>query len=331
MKNYLNKTLQLAAGVLAFLPLPLMAQDAKDKKDKEKKESEEIVIIRKGDKKEKVTVEVDGDKITVNGKPLDEYKGDDVTIRKGRIRDAFGFSFGNGMGTTDLARFESEDSNRAMLGVTTESADGGVEIQSITRESGAAKAGLKKGDIIQKIDDKRIEDPDDLSEAVRAHKPGDKVSVAYRRDGKDLKVTAELGRWKTQVFATVPDLKFREFNMDQMMPRALTIPRNGAPFGQYYSWSGDSPRLGLSVQDTDEGKGVKVVEVDDESNAGKAGIKEDDIITEVEGKAVNSADEVAKIVKESKEKRSIMVKLTRDGKVQNIELRMPRKLKTADL
>ena len=86
--------------------------------------------------------------------------------------------------------------------------------------------------------------------------------------------------------------------------------------------------LGLSVQDTDDGKGVKVIEVDDESNAEKAGIKEDDIITEVEGKAVNSADEIAKIIKESKDKTSVMVKLTRSGKTQNIEVKIPRKLKT---
>jgi serine protease Do len=51
----------------------------------------------------------------------------------------------------------------------------------------------------------------------------------------------------------------------------------------------------------------------------------------VEGKAVNSADEVAKIVKESKDKTSVMIKLTRNGKTQNIEVKIPRKLKTADL
>ena len=54
-----------------------------------------------------------------------------------------------------------------MLGVTTEKADKGVEIQDITKESAAAKAGLKEGDIITKIDDKKIEDPDDLSEAIK--------------------------------------------------------------------------------------------------------------------------------------------------------------------
>ena len=41
------------------------------------------------------------------------------------------------------------------------------------------KAGLKEGDIITKIDDKKIEDPDALAKAVKEHKPGDKVSVTY--------------------------------------------------------------------------------------------------------------------------------------------------------
>ena len=103
------------------------------------------------------------------------------------------------------------------------------------------------------------------------------------------------------------------------------------PYGQNWSWSGGSPKLGLSVQDTDDGKGVKVIEVDDESNAKKAGIKEDDIIMDVDGKAVNGADEMAKIIRESKDKVSIMVKLQRDGKTQNIEVKIPKKLKTADL
>ena len=96
-------------------------------------------------------------------------------------------------------------------------------------------------------------------------------------------------------------------------------------------WSGGTPKLGLSVQDTDDGKGVKVIEVDDESNAKKAGIKEEDIVLEFDGKAVNSTDEIVKVIKESKDKISVMVKLQRAGKIQNIEVKMPRKIKTADL
>ena len=69
------------------------------------------------------------------------------------------------------------------------------------------------------------------------------------------------------------------------------------------------PRLGLSVQDTDDGKGVKVIDVDEESNAAKAGVKENDIITHVNDKEVNSADEVAKLVRENKDKPNYDLKL----------------------
>jgi serine protease Do len=141
-----------------------------------------------------------------------------------------------------------------------------------------------------------------------------------------------LGKWKgANVFAMTPGFKMDMGNMNfDAMPKIRTVPGiSTKPYG--FSWSGGGPKLGLSVQDTDDGKGVKVIEVDDESNAEKAGIKEDDIITEVENKAVNSADEVARIIKESKDKTSVMIKLTRNGKTQNIEVKIPRKLKTADL
>jgi len=63
----------------------------------------------------------------------------------------------------------------------------------------------------------------------------------------------------------------------------------------------------------------------------QAGIKENDIITNFNGTEVNSADEVAKLVKENKDKPTISLKIKRDGKVQTVEVKMPRKLKTADL
>jgi serine protease Do len=344
MKKFFNKPLLFILGAALILPATLLAQpDEKDKakkeKEKEKNETQQIIITRKGDKDEKIVVEVNGDKVTVNGKPIDEYKGDNVIVRHGRNRDAFAFGDGentwNYNGDTfkgDNFKYFNIDSNRAMLGVTTEKADKGVEIQNISKESAAAKAGLKEGDVIIKIDDKKIEDPDDLSTAVKAHKPGEKVNITYLRDEKEQKATAELGKWKgTNVFAATPDFKMDMGDMN-LMPKIQSVPRmKGMPYGQNWSWAGGGPKLGLSVQDTDDGKGVKVIEVDGESNAEKAGIKEDDVITEIDGKAVNSADEIAKIIKDSKEKTSVMIKLQRDSKTHNIEVKIPRKLKTADL
>ena len=344
--------IRIAAFVVAvalFAPVAILAQD--DKKDKEekevkdKKESQQIVITRKGDKDEKMVVEIVGDKITINGKPLEEYKGKDgdISVRLNKLKDMeFLTRIPNVAGTwnynyNDNANLFTEDANKAMLGVNTEHTDEGAEINSITKESAAEKMGLKEGDIITKVDDKKIEGPDDLSAAIKGHKPGDKVAITYLRDKKEQKATAELTKWKgVNVFGATGNNNFKMdmggMDLNKEIPRALTIPRTTPGVrGQAWSWNGGTPKLGLSVQDTDDGKGVKVIEVDDESNAKKAGIKEGDVVTEVDGKAVNSTDDMVKMIKESKDKTSIMVKLQRGGKTQSIEVKMPRKIKTADL
>lgn len=347
-----------AAFVLAVVPAATQAQDG-DKK----KEVEQIIITKKGDKKEKVTIEINGDKVTVNGKPVEDYKDDDITINRhkgitlrGRVGSHAPEVMQLGEGQNML--FYNQDNNRAMLGVVTEKTDEGVEINEVSDESAAEKAGLKENDIITKIDNEKIESPDELSKVIRKHKPGDKVTVTYLRDKKEQKATVELGKFKgisTFSFGDgqppfglnmdMSDLmekykdsqenykeKLRDLEGLHSIPRAPRSPRTDGFGGNYsFSWRGDQPKLGLSVQDTEDGKGVNVLEVDEESNAAKAGIKEEDIITHINDKAVNSADEVAKMVRENKGKPSIRLQITRKGKSQNIEVKMPRKLKTADL
>ncbi len=346
MKRIWIKFAAFTLAIALFTPIALIAQDDKGDKDaKNKKGVQQIVITRKNDKAEKVVVEINGDKITINGKPLDEYKDKDgdISVRLNKLKDMeFLTRVPNVNGNwnfdkNDSYKFFSEESNHAMLGVTTEKTDLGAAISNVTKESAAEKIGLKEGDIIIKADDKKIETPDDLSAVIKSHKPGDKVVVTYLRDKKEQKVTAELTKWKgMNVFgSTAPGQNFKMdlggMDFDKEIPRVMRIPRTPAVKGQLFNWSGGSPKLGLSVQDTDDGKGVKVIEVDEESNAAKAGIKEDDVVTEVDGKAINNTDDMVKVIKESKEKISVMIKIQRAGKTQNIEVKIPRKVKTADL
>ena len=340
MKRVFKQISILAIGAALLAPVSLLAQDEKkmeekDKAAKDKSETEVITITRKGDKNEKTTVEINGDKITVNGKPIEELKDGDITVRRNTLKNYRGNSlvWNGGDGMTLFGASE----NKAMLGVTTEKVDNGVEIQDVTDESAAEKAGLKEKDIITKIDDQKVEDPDGLSEVIGKHNPGDKVKVTFLRDNKEQTVTAELTKWKglsAYSFGNGFNYNFKmpEMNFNENMPRIQGVPRMPeGNWNQLYGVMAGRPRLGLSVQDTDDGKGVKVIDVDDEGNAKKAGIKEDDVITEIDGKAVNSADEVAKIVRDSKDKTSLMFKILRGGKTKNIEVKIPRKLKTADL
>ncbi|MEU0249171.1 trypsin-like peptidase domain-containing protein [Streptomyces sp. NPDC006235] len=57
----------------------------------------------------------------------------------------------------------------------------------------AAKAGLKPGDVITKLDDRVIDSGPTLIGEIWTHKPGDKVTITYERDGKQHTVEVTLG------------------------------------------------------------------------------------------------------------------------------------------
>lgn len=68
----------------------------------------------------------------------------------------------------------------------------GVYITDTPEGGAAAIAGLKKGDIITKIQGVTITSGPELQEQVARYKPGDKVTVQYKRGGKENTVTITL-------------------------------------------------------------------------------------------------------------------------------------------
>jgi serine protease Do len=305
-------------------------EKVKEEKEKYKTngENEEIIIHKKGDGNSKVTIEIRDDEVLVNGKPLEEFDDENISIRKGKSM-TYGSPFRGQAETWNMAEgntFFSE--NKAFLGVNTDESENGAKILSVTDESAAEKAGLKEGDVITKIGDKKIASPEDLTKVIGKYKPDEKVTVTYERDGKQNNVTAKLGKRKGFVFngnmninphvEALPRINDMNFNFD-----------NGE-FGQVFAYGGKG-RIGIKAQDTEDGKGAKVLDVDDSSPAEKAGIDKDDIIIEFDGKDINSADDLASAAREARDKTSMKVKIRRDGKTETTEIKIPKKLKTANL
>jgi len=304
---------------------------------------DEIIVRHKTDKDAKVTIEIKDGQVFINGKPASEYHDDDLSISKRKIRTMNGGPW-ELMEGDDAMRIAPSPfrkggawnydgrtivGNKAFLGVTSlkpENGPDGAKIGEVSPGSAAEKAGLKQGDLITKVDDITIDGPESLSDAIGRYKPDDKVTITFTRDGRQQKATAVLGKGKNMTvygFNTTPDADFyRQF-------RDL-VPRGNYNYNFKYNIEG-SPRLGIHAQDTEDGKGVKVLEVDDESAASKAGLKEGDIITRFDGKDVNSATDLAQIARESRTKPSVHVNVLRGGKSMDLEIRIPRKLKTADL
>ena len=339
MKQSILKRVMMAAVALCMIPAALMAQEDKTKdkeKDKEKVKKQVITITRDGDDNQKTVIEIDGDKVKINGKDAADLKNVHVNVHNLKGSGVIGF----GQGTPNAYSFNFNydnpsifkvDSNRAMLGVTTENNEKGARIQKITKESAAEKIGLKQGDVITKIDNRKIEDASDVTDAVRAHKPGDKISITYLRDGKEQKATTELGRWKGVDITsmTTPNVLNDQVWRERLNDR--TFERVPGFQGNTFTMTTNRPKLGMSVQDTDDGKGVKVLDVDDDGTAYKAGIKEGDIITKIDDKDVNSADEIAKLVREKKDQPSLRLQIKRGGRTENVEVKFPKKIKTVDL
>lgn len=325
-----KKILSLAMLALGITTGAVAQSKEKAPAPQKQKKEESITIRKKSGSNEKTTIVIDGDNITVNGKPLDELKDPDVEVLRNSRDMAPMIRFRDFMPEGGMKMFGEGfpfGGNKAVLGVGSAKDEKGAKIKTVEKESAAEKAGLKQDDIITKVGDTKIEGSDDLYDAIGKYEPQDKVNITYLRDGKEAQTTATLGESKTKprVFSFNGDDFKKNFDED------LHFKMPAHP-----DWNNDfsynrKPRLGMSVQDQADGKGVKVIDVDEDAAAEKAGLKKDDVITEINGKAVNSVDQLKSSVKELKEGDNVKVTYQRAGKTQSATISFPKKLKTAEL
>jgi len=107
----------------------------------------------------------------------------DDLIKYGNVQRGFlGVSTANSNDITD------EQKNRMNLKVSGE----GLVITEVAANSAALDAGLKKGDIIKSINGNQVTIPSELQELVTRYKPGDKITIAFTRDGKPYTTSATL-------------------------------------------------------------------------------------------------------------------------------------------
>lgn len=100
----------------------------------------------------------------------------------------------------DIEDFAEEILRDTYIGVSASDSEDpeGAYINDVEKGSPADKAGLKTGDVVTMIDNKKIDDRADLSAAIEHAKAGDKMELTIYRDGKTSEVTVTIGersRW----------------------------------------------------------------------------------------------------------------------------------------
>jgi serine protease Do len=226
---------------------------------------------------------------------------------------------------------------RGWLGVSVaENDEEKVEVIGIDEESPAEFSKIKEGDILVKIGDKDITGGLMMSSEIRKRKPGDDVVLKIERDGKTMDVKVKLGEYPEEAAKREMELKFpRLFPPEGPItvlpgepapktPKALA-PRKGRAFG----WE-KRKYVGVYLEELNkemsayfgvkEGIGLLVNKLTEKGPAEKAGLKVGDVILKADGKRIETAEELSRLVQDQKTGDKLKIEILREKKAHTFEI-----------
>jgi serine protease Do len=168
----------------------------------------------------------------------------------------------------------------------------GALVAAAQRDSPAAAAGVKSGDVITAVDGETVADPHDLARRIAALGPKKTVKLALIRNGTPMTIEVTLGTMPADKTANAETR-----NSDDNGGSALA-------------------KLGLTLRPAHGQDGVVVAEVDPDGAAADKGLKQGDVILEVAGKSVNRPADVVDAIDAAKSggKKSVLVRIkSNDG------------------
>ena len=172
----------------------------------------------------------------------------------------------------------------------------GVLIQTVVKDGPAKEAGLKSKDVILEINGEKVYTNGQVKKMLSNYEPKQVVKIKILRDGKEktFKVTLR---------------KRKEFFGDETK----------AYLGVYLEDLSDEDYEEIGL---DDNYGVLIIEVVDDGPAEKAGIKNDDVIMEIEKDKVYTSDQLSKMLYSFEPEQEVEVLVFRSGdkKTCNVKL-----------
>jgi S1-C subfamily serine protease len=176
-----------------------------------------------------------------------------------------------------------------MLGVTIQSIDAdlasslnlpaarGAIVTSVSPGGPAERAGLKRGDVITAIDKQAVNDNNSLRNLVASKAPGSNVEVTALRNGRDQNFQVAL--------AELPERNPRESEESSSNEPGPGNRKFGLTLQPLTAET--ASRYGLEAED----QGLLVTRVDPAGNAANAGIRQGDLVQEVNRQTVKTIAE----------------------------------------
>jgi serine protease Do len=179
----------------------------------------------------------------------------------------------------------------------------GVLVSDVSADTPAAKAGLRRGDVIVALDGKAMNDSSQLRNTVAAKEPGSKIALDIVRDGKKMRVDVALG--------TLPGNQLGKAEAEIGADDGLLSGVTAANL---------TPQLRARFEVADSVKsGVLVTSVEPGSRASRAGLRPGDVILELNRKAVDSVSALEQLNDQAKSTALLLV--SRGGQTIFVALR----------
>jgi membrane-associated protease RseP (regulator of RpoE activity) len=178
----------------------------------------------------------------------------------------------------------------------------GVGVTQVVKDSPAEKAGLRKDDVILRLDGERITSVRKLNRLISEIAPDQSVRIAISRAGSEQELTATIAK-RQNTFSS-----FEQFRVPE--PKVWSFEGNlDDQAGDLVFALGNRRRIGITTTELTKqladyfgvADGVLVTSVSDDGPSAKAGLKAGDVITAVDGEKVDSTGDVSRIVNRKKE------------------------------
>ncbi len=165
----------------------------------------------------------------------------------------------------------------------------GALVAQTEKNSPAAAAGIKSGDVITAVDGETVADPHELARRIAALGPKKAATIALIRNGSPMAVDVTLGS----------------------MPADKTASAETGSGGNGSAENGSPALANLGLKLRRGVDGVLVTGVDPDSTAADKGLKEGDVILEIAGKSVSRPSDVAQAIDSAKSggKKSVLVRV----------------------
>jgi len=167
----------------------------------------------------------------------------------------------------------------------------GVLISDVTEGSPAAKAGLKRGDVVKGFDGHEVENAHTLSRLVAATQPNSKAKLDIIRDGKEKTIEVTIGTMPQKVEGQLPE---------KATAWGLSVQDITPELAQ---------QLGLNPDE----QGVVISGVAPGSPAGEAGLRAGDVVKEVNRQEIQNLNDYNQAIEKARQDKSLLFVIKRGG------------------